>query len=301
MDRLDAMRMLVRVVETGSFSSVAREYSVVQSTVSKQIAALETRLGAQLLRRTSRGLSLTEAGQQFYETAVRVLADLEAAESSIGRGQVTPTGLVRAALSPGIGRMYVVPRLPQFFAQYPDVAVDIVVSERYVSLVEEGIDVAVRIGKLADSTLIARRIGTIEAVTVAAPAYLERCGEPLSPRDLDQHACVAFMFNGEQRSWGFKCPSGPVAIEPKAVLRSNDAENVRAGVLAGIGVGHNPSWLFAAELASGAVRRVLQDYAPDPSPINAVYPGGRALSGKVRAFTDFLADIFAAEPHLALR
>jgi LysR family transcriptional regulator for bpeEF and oprC len=301
MDRLDAMRVFARVVETGSFSTVARQQGVAQSTVSKQIAGLERHLGTQLLRRSSRELSLTEAGRDFYEATVRLLAELDAAESRVRHDRTTPSGNMRVASSPAVARMYLVPRLPEFFAQYPDVAIEIVISERFVSLVEDGIDVALRIGHLTDSALIARRIGTIEVATVATPAYLARHGEPATPQDLTELPCVAFMFNGTQLSWDFKNAAGTLAIEPNARLRTNDAEHIRAGVLAGIGVGHNPTWLFAAEITSGAVRRVLRDYAPDPYPISAVYPGNRSLSAKVRAFTDFLAEVFAAEPHLALR
>lgn len=256
MDRLDAIQIFIRVVETRSFSMAARAMGVAQPTVSKQVAALETHLGAQLLRRSSRGLTLTEAGQDFYESAVRLLSDLEAAEARIGRGQVSPSGHVRVALSAGFGRMFIVPRLPDFYARYPDISVDIDVSERHVNLLEEGIDVAIRIGNLRDSSLVARRIGSCAAVTIATPGYLARRGEPRVPSDLDRHDCVVFMFHGAQRPWQFKGPSGPLAVEPKGILRSNDAEHIRAGVLAGLGVGHNVSWLFAPEIASGAVQRI---------------------------------------------
>jgi len=158
MDRFDAMRMFVRVVESGSFSAVARETGVGQPSVSKQIAQLEAHLGAQLMRRTSRSMSLTEAGQTFYESAVRLVDDLEAAESLIGRGQTAPSGLVRATIAPVFARLYVVPRLPEFFARYPDISVELLVSERTVNLIEEGVDLAVHNGELLDSSLIVRRI-----------------------------------------------------------------------------------------------------------------------------------------------
>jgi LysR family transcriptional regulator for bpeEF and oprC len=301
MDRLDAIQIFVRVVETRSFSKAAHAMGVAQPTASKQVAALEAHLGAQLLRRSSRGFTLTEAGQDFYESAVRFLSDLEAAESRIGRGQVSPSGHVRVSLSAGFGRMFIVPKLPDFHARHPDITVDIDVSERHVNLLEEGIDVAIRIGNLRDSSLVARRIGSCEAITVATPDYLARRGEPLVPTDLARHDCVVFMFHGAQRPWHFKGPSGPFTVEPRAILRSNDAEHIRAGVLAGLGIGHNVSWLFAPEIASGAVRRVLRDYAPDIFPISAVYAGGKRISSKVRVFTDFVAEIFSENPHLQIR
>jgi len=300
MDRLDVMRLFLRVADSGSFSKAARAAGIVQPTVSKQIAALEARLGAQLLRRTSRGLSLTGAGQDFYDSSVRLLGDLDAAESRIGRGQVAPSGLVRVALSAGLGRMYVVPRLPDFFAQFPDVAIDLDISERHVNLIEEGIDVAIRIGHLADSTLVARRIGSMTMSTVASPAYLERFGTPATPDDLARHAAVPFMYQGAPRPWEFNGPDGVMTLVPKGPVQTNDAEHIRATVLAGLGIAHSAGWLFAADIASGAVTHILTEYTPAPYPINAVCPGGRRVPGKAKVFIEFLAGIFADEPALKL-
>lgn len=294
------MQLFVRVADTGSFSKAARASGVGQPAVSKQIATLEARLGAQLLRRTSRGLSLTRAGDDFYESAVRLLGDVEAAESRIGRGQASPSGIVRVALSAGFGRMYVVPRLPEFFARFPDVAVDLDVSERHANLVEDGIDVAIRIGRLTDSTLLARRIGSMQHLTVAAPSYLERCGEPMAPADLEHHAAVVFMFQGAPRPWEFAGPAGAVTVAPKGPVRTNDAEHIRAAVRAGLGVGHSAGWLFAADIASGAVVHLLKAFAPVPYPISAVSPGGRLLPSRVRVFVDFLAQVCDDEPTLRM-
>ncbi len=191
-DRIEAMRMFARVVERGSFSAVARETGLGQPAVSKQVAALEARLGAQLLRRTSRSLSLTEAGQDFYESAVRLLGELEAAEARVGRGQTAPSGLIRVTVAPVFGELHVVPRLAAFFTRYPDIAVEIVVSDRAVDLVAEGIDLAIHNGELRDSTLVARRIAATPVITVASPAYLAANGEPASPGELDGHRCILF-------------------------------------------------------------------------------------------------------------
>lgn len=301
MDRLAVMQLFVRVVETGSFSRAAKALGVNQPTVSKQIAALEAHLGAQLVRRTSRGLNLNAAGQDFYESALRILNDVEEAESRIGRGQLAPAGLVRVAISAGLGRMHVLPRLPEFFAVYPDVSIDFDVSERHVSLIEDGIDVAIRIGPLADSSLLARRIGTVEPFTVATPAYIERNGAPATPDELERHAGVVFMHHGAARPWQFKTAAGLVSYVAKGPVRSNDAEHIRAAVLSGLAVAHNLSWLFAAELASGEVVRLLADYSPGTYPINAVRPAGKRLPSKVKVFIDFLAEVFAAHPHLRVR
>jgi LysR family transcriptional regulator for bpeEF and oprC len=300
MDRLDVMRLFLRVADTGSFSRTARAAGIAQPTVSKQIAALEKRLGAQLLRRTSRGLSVTEAGQAYYESAVRLLGDFDAAEARVGHGQIAPSGRVRVAISAAFGRIYVIPRLPEFFARFPDVSFDFDISERHVNLIEDGIDVAIRMGHLSDSTLLARRIGSMRAMTVATPDYLKAFGEPGTPFDLQGRTGIAFMFQGAVRSWRFKGPDGPLTVTPKEILRTNDAEHIRAAVLAGIGIGHAAGWLFAADVRSGALRHLLQDYTPPPDPINAVWAGGRVLPGKVKVFIDFLADICAGDDHLKI-
>jgi LysR family transcriptional regulator for bpeEF and oprC len=301
MDKLDVMQLFVRVAETGSFSKAAAAAGIGQPSASKQIAALEERLGARLLHRTSRGLSVTEAGQTYYESAVRLLGEIEAAESQIGRGQTTPSGLVRVALSAGFGRMYIVPQLPKFFARYPDVSIDLDISERHVNLIEDGIDVAIRIGFLSDSSLMARRIGNMEAVTIAAPSYIDQFGEPRTPGDLERHRCVPLMFRGAIRPWEFNGPAGTTTIHPKGMIRSNDAEHLRAAVLAGLGIGHNPSWLFADDLASGAVRQILKGYASNPYPIHAVYPSGRITPTRVKVFVDFVASIFGEQTTLRIR
>jgi DNA-binding transcriptional LysR family regulator len=291
MDRLDAIRMFVRVVECGSFSAVAREAGVGQPAISKQIAGLETHLGAQLLRRTSRNLSLTEAGQEFYESAVRLIDDLEAAESRVGRGQIAPSGLVRVTVAPAFGRLYVAPRLKDFFRRYPDITVELYVTERLVNLVEEGVDLAIHTGELDDSSFIARKLAATPVITVAAPAYLEAHGEPASPSDLERHQCVIYAPLGGPKPWGFEGQFGTVVYTPTGSFRSNDAEQIRAAVLSGIGLAHTPGWLFAREIASGEVRLVLRDYAPAALPISALHPGGRRLATKVRVLIDFLAEI----------
>lgn len=301
MDRLDAIRLFVRVAETGSFSAVAREANIGQPAVSKQVAALEARLGAQLMHRTTRALTLTEAGQTFYEAGVKLLADLDAAESLVGAGQSRPSGLLRVSLSAGFGRLHVVPHLPAFAECYPDVVVETLVSDRFVDMVEGGIDVAIRIGDLADSALLARRIGTTQRVTVATPAYLDRVGAPAGPYDLDRHACIAFVFQRSVRPWSFRSGEGVVEHIPKGPLRTNDAEHIRAAVLAGLGIAQTPRWLFSTELARGEVTEVLAAWPGEPTPIHAVHPAGRRPPGKLRAFIDFLAAAYNADPELRPR
>ncbi|SAL20614.1 LysR family transcriptional regulator [Caballeronia udeis] len=298
MDRLDAMRLFVRVVERGSFSSVAREAGVGQSAVSKQIAALEAHLGAQLLRRTSRSMTLTDAGQVFYESALRVVDEFDAAESLVGHGQSAPSGLVRVTVAPVFGRLYIVPRLPEFFARYPDISIELTGSGRNINLIEEGVDLAIRNGELTDSSMIGRRIATAPFATVATPAYLAVHGVPLTPSDLDVHACLIFAPLHEPLPWEFRDGARTLLHHPRANFRTADAEQIRAAVLAGLGLAHSPAWAFAPEIASGAVRVVLADYAPGPLAISAVHPAGRRLPTKVQVFIDFLAEILAGDAGL---
>jgi LysR family transcriptional regulator for bpeEF and oprC len=293
MDQLAAIRMFVRVVESGSFSAVAREAGVGQPAVSKQITALEAHLGAQLLRRTSRSLSLTEAGQDFYESAVRLIDDLQAAESRVGRGQNAPSGLIRVTVAPVFGRLYIVPRLPEFFGRHPDIVVDLVVTDRVVNLVEEGIDLAIHNGELKDSSLVMQRIAATPVITVGSPSYLKAHGEPASPSELDRHRCIIFAPQGAPRPWGFKGKFGEIEYRPQGNFRTNDADQIRAAVLANLGLAHTPGWLFAPEITSGAVRAVLRDYEPAPLAISAVRPAGRRLATKVRVFIEFLGEVLA--------
>jgi LysR family transcriptional regulator for bpeEF and oprC len=300
MDRLEVMQLFVQVADTRSFSKAARSAGVGQPAVSKQIAALESRLGVQLLQRSSHGLRLTTAGRRFYEAASRLLADFEEMESQVGREHVAPSGIVRVATSAALGRMHIVPRLPEFFEQYPGVSLDFRISERHISLIEDGIDVAIRIGNLSDSTLVARRIGSMQPKTVASPAYLERRGRPTKPEDLANHDCVTFIFQDAPRPWNFKGPEGPFSIEPRGAFRCNDAEHLRAAALAGLGIAHNPGWLFADDLASGALVPLLRKHAPDPFPIHAVSTASRTPS-RVRVFIDFVARLFSENSELAIR
>jgi DNA-binding transcriptional LysR family regulator len=290
MDRFDTMRMFVRVVESGSFSGAARELGVGQPAVSKQIASLERHLGAQLLLRTSRSLVVTDAGRNFFESAAKLIADLDAAESRIGRGLRAPSGLVRVSAAPSFGALCVVPRLPEFFRRYPDVSVELLVSDRSARLIEEGIDVGIRIGELPESSLLARKIGTTEVVVVASRAYLKARGEPSSPGDLKRHPCIVFASQTGPRPWRFEGKSGPFSFLPKGSVRTNSGEEIRAAALAGLGIAQVPYWLCARDLDAGALKRILRKHEPHALPITAVRPANRRLATKVSVFVDFLAE-----------
>lgn len=298
MDKLDAMRMFVRVVESGSFSQAARDLNVSQPTVSKQLAALEARLGTQLVARNSRALAVTPAGQDYYEATVRILQDLDFVEERVLEGQSVPSGLVRVTLSPAFGRMFVIPRLPDFRDRFPDVAIEMEVSGRHVDLIEEGIDVAIRIGRLSDSALIARRIGDMRMITLASAGYLAQHGRPQTIDELRNHQRISYVYQSDVIGWGFQVDGQQVTIGGAGAFRTNDAEHVRGAVLAGLGIAHHASWLFTDVLASGEVEQILARHAPPPFPINAVTAAGRRMPSRVRQFIDFLAAICAEEPEL---
>jgi DNA-binding transcriptional LysR family regulator len=296
MDRLDALKLFIRIVESGSFAAAAREMGVGQPAVSKQIASLERHLGAQLVRRTSRSMTLTETGQSVYEAGLRIIGDFSELESSVGHGQVSPAGLVRVTVAPVFGRLYVVPHLPTFFARYPQVSVDLSATERNVNLVEEGFDLSIKSGRLADSSMVARHLASSPVVVVATPEYLEKHGRPERPEDLARHACVVFAPRREARHWYFENANGAGMHIPEGHFQTGDAEQIRAAVLAHMGVVQGPAWLFAPEIASGVVTSVLADFAPAPLPIHAVHPSGRRLPTKTRVFIDFVAEILASAP-----
>jgi len=231
---------------------------------------------------------------------VRLVDDLDAAESRVGRRQASPAGLVRVTVAPVFGRLYIVPRLSEFFARYPDITIELIIADRVLNLIEDGIDVAIHNGPLDDSTLIARKIAQTPIVTVATPAYLAAQGTPASPSDLERHALVVYAPGGAPRAWGFQGKFGPITIQPKGPFRTNDADQIRAAVLADLGLAHTPGWLFARELAAGTVVRVLGEHEPEDLPISAVHAGGRRVPGKVRAFIEFVAGVLAEEASLAM-
>lgn len=298
MDRFSSLHLLIRVVELGSFTRAAQELGLGQPAVSKQVAALEARLGTRLLDRSSQGLRPTAAGLDLYNAAVGLLGDLEEAETRVRGGSRGPAGLVRVATPPALGRMFIIPKLPAFLAQFPEIAIEFSVTQRTVDLVKDGIDVALRVGALPSSSLIARRIGSLQMITVAAPAYLSAHGTPTSLRALADHRLITGHGDGATFDWQFRGVDGAVSMTPTGAIRSNDGEDLRAAVLAGLGIAQGPSALFGADLDAGTIVRILDDFASDPVPFHAVSVGGRKLAHRVRIFIDFLAATFASEPGL---
>jgi DNA-binding transcriptional LysR family regulator len=292
MDKLEAMQVFVRVMEKGSFSAVARERGIGQPAVSKQISALEDELGTELIHRTSRSIVLTEAGRDFYESALRIVDDFENATSRIGRGQTAPKGVIRVTVPPTFARLHMVSKLPAFFAAYPDMAVEMAASENPAAIIEDGFDLAIHSSDLPDSTLIARRFAQTMIVVVATPQYLTRYGSPESPDDLNRFRSVVFIERGSAHPWSFGSGENAKRIIPTGVFRTSDIEQMRMGVLEHLGIAQAPAWLFAAELREGTVIRLLPAFERTV-PILALRPASRRLSTRVRIFIEHLEKTFA--------
>ena len=293
MDLLSGMRLFARVVEAGGFSTVARESRTSQPTISRTIAALEAHLGVRLLNRSSRAVTLTDDGREFYQRARAALEAVAEAEGSVGRRGSEPSGLLRLGTPVAFGRLHVVPLIPRFLERHPNVGVELVMNDGFVDLVGEGLDLAVRVGNLADPSLIARPIGMTRRVTVAASSYLERCGTPSTPAALAEHDCVIYTRLATGQRWHFEGSEGPVQVDVRGRFSADNSEAVREAVIGGAGIAVLPVWLFRDEIDRGLVQLILEQFEPTPLPIHAVYPSRRLLSAKVRAMIDFLAAEFA--------
>jgi DNA-binding transcriptional LysR family regulator len=297
MDPLDGIAAFVSVIDAGSFSAAARRLKLSKSAVSAHLQRLEQRLGVRLLNRTTRRLAVTEAGAAYYRHCARILAEAEAAEQAASALQREPRGTLRISAPDSFGWMHVAPAIPDFLARYPELALDIALSPRPVNLVDEGIDLAIRIGVIEDPSLVVRRLAPSRFVLCAAPAYLDRAGAPREPRDLASHHCLCVSLVSWGNAWRFVGAKGEERVAVSGVLRSNNAEMLRGAALDGLGIALLPSWAVGDELASGRLKRVLPDWEPPASSIYAVYPGNRLLTAKVRAFVDHLARRFGPVPY----
>jgi DNA-binding transcriptional LysR family regulator len=296
MDSLNAMEVFVRVVQSGSFSEAARALSLTPSAVSKQVSRLEDRLGARLINRTTRRLGLTEEGTAFFDRAQRILADVSEAEQAVTHLHGAPRGTLKLNAPVVFGRMHIAPLIPTFLQQHREVRIDFTVNDRFVDLLEEGLDLVIRIGELKDSSLIARRLATNRRVVVASPEYLERHGRPERPRDLAAHNCIVYLYRSTKNLWPFDGPEGPESVEVRGDIEANNAEVILELVRSGQGIALLPTWLVAQCLRQGHLQQVLKGYAAADSQIYAVYPPGRHLSPKVRAFVDHLVQHFKTSP-----
>jgi DNA-binding transcriptional LysR family regulator len=285
------MMTFVRVVETGSFSGAARQLGLGQPAVSKIVAQLEERLQVRLLLRSTHGLTPTEAGLRFHERARIAIQEVEEAEFEARGAGAGLSGRLRISAATTFARLHVIPHLPRFLAQHPKLEVDVVLDDRVIDLVAEGIDLSLRMGTLPDSTAVVRRLATGRRSVMATPAYLACAGVPAVPADIANHEAVIYSQAGN--SWMFQNGSTEVSVAVRGRVRVSAAEGLRAAVLADMGLTINSDWMFAPELASGAVVRLLEAWALPPIDLWAVFPTGRLASTKARQFASFVETVLA--------
>ena len=291
MDRLQAITAFVTVVEAGSFARAAQRLDASVSAVSRHVAELEAHLDARLLNRTTRRLSLTEAGAAFHERCVQLLADLEEAEQGASQGGATPRGTLKLTCPITYGVRMLAPAIAAFVARHAQVRVDVELSDHAVDLVDEGIDLAVRIGAIRSQFLVARRIGSTTLVCCASPDYLARHGTPRAPEDLSRHACLTYEYAPVRNQWRFASPDGSErAVRVAGPIHANNGRMLVALAAQGAGIALEPDFIVTPEVADGRLVPILGDWTPPAIPIHAAYPSRRHLSAKVRAFVDFLAE-----------
>ncbi|EUC11946.1 UNVERIFIED_ORG: LysR family transcriptional regulator [Burkholderia sp. CF145] len=296
MDRLAAIEIFIRVVDTGSFSAAARHFDIGQPAASKAVAQLEEWLGVKLLLRSTRALTPTEAGQNFYQRARRAVEEADEAVLAARGTAAGLTGKLRVSAAVCFARLHIVPRLPAFLEQHPDLDLELVLDDRNIDLVEEGIDLALRMGELADSNMTARRIAVARRRVLATPAYFERHGMPNAPADLHAHRAVVYTRDvGGGEEWTFRSDTAELPVRLQGRVRISATEGLRAAVFADMGLAVASEWAFWPELKSGAVVSVMDDWMLPAIPLSAVYPTGRLASSKARQFTAFVEECLAPE------
>ena len=305
MDQLQTMRVFVRVVEAGNFTRAADSLGLPKATVTKQIQALETRLRTRLLNRTTRRVSVTPDGAAYYERTARLLGDFDDIEAGMVNAQASPSGRLRIDVGSAVARLVILPRLDSFLARYPDIRLDIGVSEARADLIADNIDVVLRAGRIEDQSLVARRIGLLRYVTVASPAYLARHGAPEHPTDLEKrrHLVVSYFRNGGIRRHApllFDRGEEHFEIHAEAIVALNESNAHLTALLAGYGVSQTTTCIADPYLKRGELVQVLADWSRPPAPIHVVYPPNRHLSARVRVFVDWVAELFAADPLLRI-
>ncbi|MBB5942845.1 LysR family transcriptional regulator [Xanthomonas sp. 3307] len=293
MDRFLLMTCFARAVETGSFSAAGRDLGIGQPNVSRHVAALEDHLRTRLLHRSTRKLALTPEGERYYAEVRRILDAVDESETSL-RADVKPTGLLRVACPTALSHTYVMPLVPGFLQRFPDMQLDLQINDRFVNLLDEGAELAIRIGHLESSALRARRIGAFKRVCVASTDYLARRGVPQVPQDLVHHECVLYTLLASGATWRFRDAEIPVTGR----IRVNSPEASRASVSAGLGIGIGPEWLFEDGLKSGRLQTVLGAYAAPSVPMHIVYAANRLLPKRAAVFMDFIAEAFSQIPQL---
>ena len=289
-DRFLAIAAFVKVVEMGSFARAAERLDTSVSSVSRHVSELEAHLDARLLNRTTRRLSLTETGRVFHERCVMLLADLEEAEESATATTVKPRGTLRLTAAITFGVRHLAPAIAEFVTRFPQMRFDIELSDRALDLVDEGFDIAVRIGSIGTQNLVGRKIGKTQLVCCAAPTYLSRHGVPKVPEDLSGHACLTYEYSSFKNVWPFRDADGRERnVRITGPVHANNGRFLEALAVEGAGVVYEPDFIVGPNVRAGKLQLILREFEPAPAPIYIVYPSRRHLSAKVRTFTDFLA------------
>jgi len=296
MDQMVAMRAFSRVVEVGTFTRAAQLLGIPKPTLSKLIQGLESHLRTKLLNRTTRRVTVTADGAAYYERVTRILADLDDLDGSMSVSQASPKGRLRIDMSPSLALLVLIPALREFHVRYPDIQIDLGVTDRTIDLAGENVDCVIRAGTIADQSLVARRIAELHFLSCASPDYLARHGEPKHPSELEKnHTVIGYFSSPAQKPFPFEFKRGDEVIEVSGryIVSVNDGNAYLAAGLAGLGVLNMPAFMAADHLASGALRPILNDWVGDPIPLYIVYPPNRHLSTKLRVFVDWAAELFA--------
>lgn len=303
MNKLQAMEVFIQVVDAGGFTRAAENMQLPKATVSTLIQSLETSLSVKLLNRTTRHVSITSDGAAYYERCVRILSDVREAEESLSRTRLSPSGRLRVDAPTALASELLIPALPDFFARYPDIVLELGCSDRPVDLVEEGVDCAVRGGELGDLNLIARRVGQLHFMTCASPGYLAQHGTPTHPNDLTAHRGVNFFSakTGKTFEWDFTRDGERIQIAMNCHIALNDSNAYTAAGLAGLGVIQMTHFMLEPLKQQGKMIELLEDWHSDPLPIHVIYPPNRHLSAKVRVFVEWVADMFSTHPATQLK
>ena len=297
MDRLTQLRIFVRLAERGNFSAVGRDVGVTQSAVSKAVTALERALGARLVNRSTRRVSLTEAGSRYYERCRQILADLDEADTAVCESNLDMSGTLKVAAPVPFGLMLLAPRVARFQARHPALEINLDLDDRPLNLVEEDVDVAIRLGHLENPALVARKLGESPFVAVASPAYLSLRGTPRTPRDLPRHNCLAYTVQPNPLAWTFEDGAGPSVVNVGGNYRSNNLLALKDAAAAGVGIARLPLWMVDAEIKAGSLRWLLEDFRLPAFGIFAVFPSARGIPAKVRLFVDFIHDELSSVPY----
>jgi DNA-binding transcriptional LysR family regulator len=301
MDTFAGMRLFAEAVDSGSFSAAGRRLGMAASSVARGIGTLENQLGVRLLNRTTRKLGLTEAGRLYHERAKRILAEVEEARLSVTQLEAVPRGTLRLNVSVSFGRLHVAPALVDFLALHPGLRVDLATTDAFVDLVEENVDLAIRIGELSDSSLVARRLAPNRRVLCASPDYLERHGVPSTPDDLPGHNCLIYKRHENRSVWRLRDGGRVHEIKVSGSLLANNGDALHAAAVGGLGLAILPIWLVGPDIQQGALRIVLANHQVSPGALDthiyAVFPHSRYLSAKVRALIDFLRQRFGPRPY----